>query len=162
MKQARAKSFIRAYEEAGLLPAGSHLVKGGGGSIPRQFTIWASETDSTLESALNLVLGVDKVKIGWFSSVAELVATVASAVQLDVHDAVANANFYAGPYRFPYLMYRAKREELDAAYKSAPLHQTGEELTVNGVERLCGCPSCGHSYDDTTQSFIDQMRATRS
>ena len=43
MKQARAKSFIRAYEDAGLLPAGSHLVKGGGGSIPRQFTIWASE-----------------------------------------------------------------------------------------------------------------------
>ena len=44
------------------------------------------------------MLGVDKVKIGWFSSVAELVATVASAVQLDVHDAVANANFYQDKY----------------------------------------------------------------
>ena len=98
MKQTTAKSFIRAYRDAGLLPEGSHLVKGGGGSIRGRFTIWASPTDDSLDSGLNLVLGIDKVEIGWFSSVGELVATVASAVELDVHDAVANANFYQDKY----------------------------------------------------------------
>lgn len=111
MKQSTGKSFIAAYERAGLLPAGSHLVRGGGGQTPRRFTIWSytSRADGLDHGWPCLTLGIDNVEIGWFSSVAELVATVASAVQLDVHDAVANASFYEG-------MYRAKREELDAAY----------------------------------------------
>jgi hypothetical protein len=90
MKQQAAKAFIRTYVESGLLPEGSRLVVGGGGQSPRRFTICVSGVPVTL--------GVDRVEIGWFNSVAELVATVAVTVKLDVHDAVANANFYQGKY----------------------------------------------------------------
>jgi len=109
MKQSAAKSFIRTYEEAGLLPEGSRLVVGGGGQTPRRFTIWGYT--SRAYGLDSVTLGIDNVEIGWFSSVAELVATVASAVQLDVHDAVANANFYQDKY---FDAVRAKREDAAA------------------------------------------------
>tara|TARA_R100000458_G_C8109478_1_gene132849 strand:+ start:193 stop:486 length:294 start_codon:yes stop_codon:yes gene_type:complete len=88
MKQKAARSFIAIYEEAGLLPEGSRLVVGGGGQSPRRFTLIST-------SIKDIKLGIDNVEIGWFHSVAELVATVACAVKLDVHDAVADSNFYS-------------------------------------------------------------------
>ena len=47
MKQSTGKSFIATYERAGLLPAGSHLVRGGGGQTPRRFTIWVTRQGPT-------------------------------------------------------------------------------------------------------------------
>ena len=91
MKQKAARSFIATYEAAGLLPKGSRLVVGGGGlagKSTRRFTLMST-------SIKDVKLGIDNVEIGWFRSVAELVATIAVAVQLDVHDAVANASFYS-------------------------------------------------------------------
>jgi hypothetical protein len=69
MKQQAAKAFIRTYEEAGLLPEGSRLVVDREGQSSRRFIICVS--------GIPVTLGVDRVEIGWFNSVAELVATVA-------------------------------------------------------------------------------------
>ena len=44
---------------------------------------------------------------------------------------------------------------------TAELHQSKQDRTVDGFERLCGCRDCGHSYDDVFDSFIEQMRRAR-
>ena len=100
MKQKAARSFIAIYEEAGLLPKGSRLISDNSGETLR-FTVKADPTtefDCAMGAPVNVKLGIDNIEIGWFHSVAELVATVACAVKLDVHDAVANAGFYQRKY----------------------------------------------------------------